>query len=171
MIRTAFNSMITVMMAKFMLNDVPHAVGLGNSPCTTSPAILEAHKVFSATKEAFSEVLKDSLIVAVVVFGSLVRTIRRLPGKQFRPGSDIDILVIIDSKYQVPLGYENIFHYVRENIVPFIPEQVLGYDIDAWKVDDPDTALMFVDVHEDEMIPLKGNVETAKMHIKSWRSS
>lgn len=160
------SGMITLMLAKFVLNDVPHMV-LGSSSCTTSPAILEAYKVLSATKEAFSEVLKDPLVVAVVVFGSLVRTIRGLPGKQFRPDSDIDVLVIIDSKYQVPPGYENIFHYVRENIAPFIPEQVLGYVVDAWKVDDPDTALMFVDVPEDEMILLKSDVETAKMHIKS----
>lgn len=174
MIPVVFNGMIAILMARFMLNAVPHALELLPAPTYNS---LEEYrrapeqysrKALSATREAFSEVLRNPLVVAVVVYGSLGKTIHRLPGKQFRPDSDIDILVVIDNRAQVPLGYENIFHYVRENISPFIPEQILGHDADVFKVDDPDTALMFVDIHEDEMVLLKGDVETAKMHIKLW---
>ena len=174
MIQPLFDSMLAILLAKFMLNDVPHALGLSPPPAHNPIEVYRgapeqySRKVLSATKKAFSRVLKDPLVVAVVVYGSLGRTIQESPGKQFRPDSDIDTLIVMDSEAQVPSGYENIFHYVRENISPFIPKQILGHDTDVFKVDDPDTALMFVDIHEGEMVLLKGDVETAKMHIKLW---
>ena len=41
MIRTAFNGMIAVMLAKFLLNDVPHAVGLLDNPGQEDPTPYE----------------------------------------------------------------------------------------------------------------------------------
>lgn len=52
-VNTAFNSMITLLLAKFVLNDVPHAVGLlGNPSCMPEPTVTEIIIREGARKEA-----------------------------------------------------------------------------------------------------------------------
>lgn len=64
MIPTVLNSMITLMMAKFIMNDVPHVVGLSAKPHNPGPTIAPPPTFFthSTSKEAYESILEAGWI-------------------------------------------------------------------------------------------------------------